>query len=849
MSESSIHEGRTLRRHETGDVATPAHALPGDHPQWPRDRVVDVRHILLELRLNVVERSIQGVATHTVTPLNDGLERVEFDAVEMQIDRVTVNGSDAAFNYDGRRLVVGLGSPRTRGERLNIAIQYGCAPRLGLYFIGPNDAYPGKPAQVWSQGQDEDSRYWYPCYDYPNEKQSSEMLVTVPGSWFALSNGRLVKEKANGDGTRTFHWLQERPHANYLITLAAGEFSRIDASREGLTIDYFVEEKDLGRGKLTFKNTPPMIALFERITGLKYPWAKYSQVVVRDFVFGGMENTSATTMTENILIDRKAARDYTSDGLVSHELAHMWFGDLFTCRDWSHGWLNESFATYMELLWDEEHRGIDEYRQGVIENSQAYFEERYRRPIVTNVYNEPIDIFDRHLYEKGSVVVHMLRGVLGDEQFFRSLRRYCSANEDGSVITQDLVNAIEAETGRNLEWFFDQWVYRPGHPSFKVSWSWDEEAKLASVSVKQVHKTDDGTAIFRVPLTIDFGVGRKKPVSFAVEVKEKEHTFVFALPAKPDLCRFDPYNRVLKELDFEKSAGELRLQLRADDDTAGRQAAAVSLGKKGGPEAVAALEASVVGDRFWGVQAAAAKALGAIRSAAARDALLRCLSVRQPKARRAVVAALGEFRGDEAVLAAIAPLARRDASWFVESEANRSAGKLRAAGSFDVIAANVDRPSFRQVVRNGCLDGLVELRDERGLELISKAAVYGAPAQSRATAVGAIARLGQCFDGRKAELSELLASYLRDPDFRVRIAAANGFRTLKAPAQATALDEMAARELDGRAVRVAREVSGILRKGAQTEEEVKALRDEFEKLRDENTRLKDRLERIEARQK
>ncbi|MBI5949799.1 MAG: HEAT repeat domain-containing protein [Chloroflexi bacterium] len=831
---------------DSAGFRTPPHALPGDQPRWPRDRVVDVEHIKLEVAVDVPGKSVGGTVSHTVTLFNDGLETVEFDAIDMAIGGVTVNEAPAEFDYDGQHLRVKLGRGRRRGERLTVAIDYRATPRLGLYFPGPDESYPEKPRQVWSQGQDEDSRYWFPCYDYPNDKATTEMVATVPESWFALSNGRMLSDRANGDGTRTFHWLQDRPHSSYLITLAAGEFTRIDASRDDLTIDYYVEPKDAESGAATFANTPKMIALFEKVTGVGFPWAKYSQVVVRDFVFGGMENTSATTMTENLLLDRKAMRDYSGDRLISHELAHMWWGDLLTCRDWSHGWLNESFATFFSLLWDEEHLGQDHYRQGVIENTDLYLGERYRRPIVTNVFNEPIDIFDRHLYEKGSVVLNTLRGLLGEDGFIRSIQRYCRENQERSVVTHDLVEAVEAETGRNLEWFFDQWLFKPGHPEFNVSWSWDEERKLASVNVKQTQSTEDGTPIFRVPLVVDFRTGRGKPVAFEVEATEREHTFVFGLPGKPDLCRFDPYNMVLKELNFEKSVGELRLQLRDDDSIAGRRAAAQSLGKKGGPEAIAALEAAVMGDRFWGVQAAAAKALGTERGEASREALLRCLTVKHPKARRAVVAALGEFRGDATVMAALEPLAKRDQSWFVEAEANRSIGKLRVEGSFAAIMANFDRPSFRQVVRVGCVDGLVELREERGLEAILSAARYGAPDQARAAATAASAQLGQHFEGRKKGLAEELVRLLDDPDFRVRIAASNALKTLGDPAFAPALDRMAERELDGRSIRMARENAAILRKGGQTTDEVKRLRNDVEQLREENIRLRDRLGRLEA---
>ncbi|MEX2081446.1 MAG: HEAT repeat domain-containing protein, partial [Dehalococcoidia bacterium] len=512
----------------------------------------------------------------------------------------------------------------------------------------------------------------------------------------------------------------------------------------------------------------------------------------------------------------------------------------------------EGFATYFELLWDEEHLGVDHYRQGVMVNAEAYFGEadsRYKRPIVTNIYNAPIDIFDRHLYEKGSLVLHTLRGVLGDDQFFRSLQRYCRENQERSVVTQDLVAAIEAETGRNLDWFFDQWVYKPGHPEFKVSWSWDDDTKVASVNVKQTQKREKDVGLFRAPVTIDFRVGRGRPQPFRVDVTEAEHTFYFALPAKPDLCRFDPYNWTLKRLEFERSTAELRFQIAQDDDISGRIAAAEALGKKGGPEAVKALTAALAGDRFWAVQAAAAKALGAIRTDEARDGLMANLAVRHPKARRAVVAALGEFRGDESVLTALAPLTRRDLSWFVEAEANRSTGKLRLPGSFDVLAANIGRSSHLEVVRNACLDGLVELRDERGLDLITANARYGAPARSRPVALGAAARLANHFEHRKKALAEELVPYLDDPDFRVRIAAANGLKTLKDPDYASQVERMADRELDGRGIRVAREAASALRKGRDTTDEVKKLRDQFEELREENAKLRNRLEKVESARK
>ncbi len=823
------------------------HALPGDAPRWPRDREVEVRHTKLDVKLDVPAKRVSGSVTHTVRAFNDGTASVGLDAVDLDIAGVTVDGEEARFDYDGHELRIRFAQPLARGADVDVAIRFAASPRIGLYFIGPDDGYPDKPQQVWSQNQDEDARFWFPCVDFVGQKHSFELIANVPESWSVLSNGVMASDRVEGDGTRTFHWRQDKPLATYLMTLAAGEFTRIDASRPDLTIDYFVEEVDRADGERTFANTPGMITLFEELTGVDYPWDKYSQIVVRDFVFGGMENTSATTMTRNIIVDEKAAVDFTSDDLISHELAHMWFGDLLTCRDWSHGWLNESFATYLEMLWDEHHRGIDEYRQGAITNTEFYVSERYRRPIVSNVFREPIDIFDRHLYEKGSVVLHMLRGLLGDDPFFRSIRRYVRSNQHRNVLTQDLINAIREETGRDLAWFFDQWVFKPGHPKLKASWSWDDATNTATVALKQTQDTKDGTAIFRLPMTIDFVTGSAAPRAFQVTVTEAEHTFVFALPGKPDLCRLDPEDRVLKEVEFEKNAKELIFQLRNDDHIAGRQFAARELGKKGTADAVAALEQAVTGDSFWSVQAAAAKALGVARTDAAREALIRCLAVEHPKARRGVVAALGEFRGDDRAFEALRPFAANDASWFVEAEAHRSIGKLRVEGSFDVLVAGMQRESFRQVIRQGCIDGFVELRDERAFEHLLAAAEYGAAAQSRQFAVNAVGRLGPFFEPRKKLLADALLPLLDDADFRVRVAAANALKALKDASFADALDRMAARELDGRGVRAARDAALTLRKGPDTSGEVQNLRDEFEKLKAENAKMRERLEKLEPR--
>jgi len=510
-------------------------AFPGTRARWAPDRVVDIQHLALALEVDPARRSVVGSVTLRCRVIADDTRSVELDAVELTIDRVTADGAAARFRHDGKKLRIELPSPAAAGAELVLAIGYRGAPRRGLYFIGPSEAYPGKPVQIWSQGQDEDSRYWFPCYDYPNNRTTSEVIATVPEKFTVISNGALIATSANTAAkTRTFHWRHDVPHSAYLITLAAGEFTMIEERAGDTPVTYYVHPGREDDARRAFGNTPRMIQFFERIIGVPYPYAKYAQVAVSDFIFGGMENTSATTQTADTLHDARAHLDFKSDPLVAHELAHQWWGDLLTCRDWAHAWLNEGFATYFEALWCEENLGPDEFAWNVRQDREGYLDEdanHYRRPIVCNRYRTPIDLFDRHLYEKGSLVLHMLRRITGDDLFYKSLNLYCTRHRGGNVITQDLQRAFEDTTGRNLDWFFDQWVYKEGHPEIEVSSSFDDKKKLLSIIVKQTHRTTDTTAAFKFPVTIALMDANGGEVRHRVEIKEREQVFNFVLDA------------------------------------------------------------------------------------------------------------------------------------------------------------------------------------------------------------------------------------------------------------------------------------------------------------------------------
>ncbi len=818
--------------------------LPGDEPHWPRDRVCNVKHLKLELSLDVENKSLQGIATHTFSPINDGMTSVEFDAVELQVASVKLaDGTPLTYSTEDGKLRVELGSSYQADSELCLQVQYQCTPRRGLYFNGPDDGYPEKPHQVWTQGEDEDSRYWFPCYDFPNQRFTSEIIVTVPNSWSTISNGRLVSVVENG-ASKTHHWSQEVPHPTYLMSLVAGEYEEIRDDWNGVPILYYAppgREEDTRRA---FGKTPKMMKFFAESIGIPYPWHKYSQVTVGDFIFGGMENTSATTMTDSLLHDERAHLDYSSDGIVAHELAHQWWGDLLTCRDWSHGWLNEGFATYFELLFKEHDLGVDEFRYAVYQDANAYIQEdsgRYRRPIVSNVYNQPVDLFDRHLYEKGALVLHMLRANLGDKLFWKALNHYGTSHRGSNVTTNDLQRAIEGSTGKNMDQFFDQWVHKAGHPSLKVAYTWEDDTKTAKLSITQTQSTDDLTPIFCMPIQLAF-VTPNGTKDVKIKLSQKEETFYFPLDEKPSMVQFDPGYWCLKTLDFTRPKEMLLHQVKQDEDVIGRLQAGHDLAKLGVPECVQALKEVVLEDDFWGVQAEAAKALGTIRSQASMEALIECTHVAHPKARRAVVAALGEFK-EEASLQALLPLLEHDKSYFVEAEAARSIARTKCPQAFEVVSQVLGRPSFNDIATSQALGGLGDLKDERAIPLAKEWTAYGKPPRTREAALACLGSLGE----GKTEVVEFLTDFVDDPWLRARSTAIGALQALKDDKAIPALSRRIPRELDGRIVRRCREAIAAIRQGKDRSEDVKKLREDLETVQVENRKLMDRLEKLETK--
>ncbi|HKS29255.1 MAG TPA: M1 family aminopeptidase [Pyrinomonadaceae bacterium] len=765
------------------DETPPPPVKPVEAPRREtRSRDFDIKHIRIELELDPAETFIEGEAAITLAPFRDGLRELSFDAFELNVKEVRAGSRRLEFESFKDRLVVYLKEPQPRDKNLTLRVLYNARPRKGLHFIRPDDSYPQKPMQVWSQGESEDNRAWFPCTDSPNERQTTETVITVPEGFTVLSNGRLVSEKHDKRGaTRTFHWRQDEPHPAYLVSIAVGDFSIIDARCGKLPTPYYTYPGMEREARMLMGRTPAMIRRFVRLFGYEYPYPKYSQVVVDDFISGAMENTSATTHSDRFLHDKTTELDFDCHDVVAHELAHQWWGDLVTPKSWAHLWLKEGFATYAEILWSEEAEGAEEARFFLLRELNVYMAEdrdRYRRPLVYDRWEYPMEVYDRHAYQKGGLVLSMLRDVLGEEDFFRTLKHYLHKHEWQSVETSDFRVSIEEATGRNLDWFFEQWVTGLGYPELEVTHHFDSEAGALRLIVKQSQDRSDGTPLFRMPVEIEV-LGRRGTRTFRVEIEKEEHEFYFSLEERPLAVIFDPEDRVLKTLEHEKSRHELLHQLQHARSFTARMRAARSLGTFRDDEALTALRRSLTQDKFGPVRMAAAVALASINTAEARDVLIAAMRKNtEARVRRAIAWSLGRFRKDKKAIAALVRAMQQDESYFVSAFAMRALAHAAGEDAYEKLIGMLGRESYQDALRATVFDALTIAKDKRGVRLALDHTAYGMPQPVRIAATVSLGTLGKEFKEEQEGVYQKLIELLEDRMFRVRVAAVKALAAL-----------------------------------------------------------------------
>lgn len=538
----------------------------------------DLLHTRLELEFNWEKEEVAGKATLRLKPFFYPASELVLDAKGFTFNRVSLAGQKDTlpYSYDGTKLIISLGREYLREEEFSVYIDYTARPSAsggsaaitsdkGLFFINPRGEEPGKPRQIWTQGETEHNSRWFPTIDKPNERCTQEMLVTVDTSMVTLSNGLLISSTMLPGGKRTDHWRQDIPHAPYLFMLAVGDFAVVKDNWRGIQLGYYVEpayEKD---AKAIFPYTPDMLSFFSDILGVPYPWQKYSQVVVRDYVSGAMENTTAVIFGDFIQRHERELIDVlTNEKIVAHEMMHHWFGDYVTCESWSNLPLNEGFANYSEYLWLEHKYGRDAAGYHLLEEWAGYFSQARsdKHPLIDFTYNDKEDMFDAHSYNKGGAVLHMLRNYVGDEAFFASLNLYLSRNALSAVEVHDLRLAFEDVTGEDLNWFFNQWFLYEGHPKLEVSYDYDAERKEVIVFVQQSQSGANVPAVFWLPVAVDVYMPDGSRERHKVWVKEREQTLRIPSSIKPALVIFDADHVLLAERADEKEAAEYIFQFK-----------------------------------------------------------------------------------------------------------------------------------------------------------------------------------------------------------------------------------------------------------------------------------------------
>ncbi len=835
-----------------GSAADRAFAPPDAPLQYAREQSFREIHLKLELVIDQEARTVSGTATHRLVPVNDGLREVDLDAQDLQVRGVR-DGSGHALEWEahGDALTVHLGRPHKSGEEFELRIRYACTPRKGLYFTAPDAAYPHKPRTVWTQGEEQDNRSWFPAYDFPNQKFTTEILVTVDERTRAIANGRLVSEKHDPKkGTRTFHWLQDQPHPSYLVTLVVGEWDVKEWDADGIPVQAYVPK---GRGKdidLCFSRVPDMVRFYGRVTGLKFPWAKYAQAAVPEFIFGAMENTTLTILNEEYLTDERAYPDYNADSHLAHELVHHWFGDWITCKSFGHTWLKEGFANYFECLWWEERFGRDEFLVYLEEMRAHYFEEaehEYLRPIVTHRFVDPKEMFDAHTYDKGAAVLHMLRSLLGDAGWWKGIRAYVAAHAAAAVETDDFRASLEQATGKSLGAFFDQWLYRPGHPEFEVAWRWNSGTREAEVHVRQTQETADGVPVFRVPVTLEFA-SEDRTWRETVLLEKAEHAFRFRCRERPRAVLFDPDGVLLKRLVFPRSAEELLWVLSHSESLWSRMEACAGLAQAADPsEAVPALEAVLRQDPRWPLRRAAAAALGTVGTTAARDALLRSASEGDSRVRVGVYEALGHFRQDDAAFAALAKAYQEEDKYYPLAAAAAALGSTNHPRAFDTIVAGMDRTSHNERVAARAAEGLIALRDERGVSVLQERTAYGQPEMRRPAMAVALGRLGRILEGRRKDVLEHLEGLTKDANMRAKLGAIEGLGELGSAQAVPVLERIYVGEVLWSYKKRARRALRKIREAVAEGEPLVRRQKELDALEQETTELRRRVAALESR--
>ncbi len=753
----------------------------GNGRKYARDREIDVLHVKLEIDPDFEARTLSGTATTTFAPIAKPLQQLRLDAVELNVETVEASSPIEAWDVGDSAITITFADPIDPDVETWVKVTYDAEPRHGWYFRTEEMGYPAGDDHFWTQGEPERHRHWFPGYDFPNERFTSEVTCRVPEGMTVLSNGRLVEERQEGDKA-VFHWRQEQEHVNYLISVVGGHFNRLESNYGELPLAFLTPPSEFAVAENSFRDTAEILPFLEKEIGVKFPWAKYYNICVTDFIAGGMENTSLTTLTTRTLFSDESENLRSSHRLDAHEIAHQWFGDLLTCKDWSQLWLNEGFATYYTHLYEEEKFGTDDMLYGLWLDGEKILSNKDEKPIVWREFNDPMEQFDYRAYPKGSWVLHMLRSQLGADLFRKCITAYVERNRNRNVVTQDLVTVFEELSGRSWDEFFDQWIYHGGEPELKVAYAWDQKRGQAKLTVSQTQRVSDKVLLFDFPLPVRFIDEKDGVHEHTIRIHEKSEDFFFGLPTKAKIVRIDPELTVLAKIDFTPPNPLLFAQLENAEDAIGRVLAVKILGGKKDRQSVEKLKTALTEDKFFAVRIEAAKALAKTHSPESLAALNDSLQQPDARVRKEVAASLAKFYNDDA-FTSLMRIAEEETNPEIAADALVALGKFPQDSVQPTLLASLERDSFRHLLATAAIQSLRLQASPEAVPPVMKhlqANESSFPTSDFGRALDALAYLSRNLEAEKREEPRLfIAAYLDHPKEDLRRDAISALGTLE----------------------------------------------------------------------
>ena len=804
----------------------PGHRLPTGVEQAVRDRQVDVTRLTADLSFDMKQQTVSGSVTVAFVLLQDGLDTLDLDAADLDINAVELvrAESSTALDYavENRMLRISLPAGLEADDDLAVRISYNAQPKTGMYFFPETET---EPAEAWNYGEGGRHNNWLPMYNDTNERFAVDFRITVAKPYVVLGNGLQKELQENPDGSRTFHGLQDEPIPNYLLALNVGEFIEVpladaDVGQRKIPLSVWTHAGDEASAAYSFGKTPAMVEYFSELLDYDYAWQKYDQMTLRNF-WGAMETTTMVGFTEASLhypgglADdapqlHQALATWTTEDTIAHELAHHWFGDLLTCRSLASLWLNESFATYLHTVWNGHAYGEDDLtyqRWRYLQTYLDYIEETGEvRPLEYFNYDASDDMYTIEItYLKGALVLHFLRQVLGDQTFYSSLSAYLETHAFAEVDSYDFQRALEKESGEKLDWFFEDWVRGgAGYPALSVSYLWVPERKEVDLTIEQVQAIQPFEGYFDIPIDVEITTARGSRVH---TIRLHEEEFNIALPAdgEPLMVVVDKGNWLVADIHQDNRVDELVYQLQHGDLAAALRAAQQLAADYGRDAAATEALAEVLADRdaHWGLRQEAALNLGAIGGRAAVAALAAALDEPNNRVRRAVAIGLGHAGGTDSA-AALEKAINNDAAEEVIGAAAIALGKMGATSAKKVLLAQLDRESrYFDVIRHSALAGLAELEDESLARTFERYVDASFNHDVRQVAIEAWARAAP----HDAALQRALRQLANDPDDGIRGTALETMGDLHHADDLEFLEQYAAAAVDPNLQKLAREAA------------------------------------------